>query len=264
MNLIDTHAHVDEVKDIEGAILRARRSGIRAIVGVGSDLASNRKILGLAARHPDFILPALGLHPWRLDREDIEASLGFLETNLPRCPALGEVGLDFAIATPRERQMDVFRRLLTLALQAGKPVLLHARRAWAEALEMLGTLGVPKAVFHWYSGPAEVLQRILGRGYFISATPAAEYSDRHREAIKNAPLERILLETDAPEEYRGKVSEPKDLARSLLAVSGLKWKPPEEVAAAIWNHSLKFFEIDEAKFAADAGGASGGTAKERT
>jgi len=251
MRLIDTHAHVEEIQDIAGALLRAKQSGVRAVVGVGSDFAANQKILALAVRHPNIILPALGLHPWRLDREDLEISLAFLEKNLPRCLALGEVGLDFAVSTPREKQAEVFQRLLTMAARERKPVLLHARRAWAEALELLDKFEIRRAVFHWYSGPPDVLERILARGYFISATPAAEYSARHREALKEAPLSRILLETDAPEKYRGKLSEPADLTRSLIAVSGLKGIPPEEAAAAVWKNSLEFFGIDEAKLAAD-------------
>lgn len=245
MKLMDTHAHVEEIPDIEAALLRARQSEVRAIVGVGSDFASNQKILALAARHPNFILPALGLHPWRLEHEDVETSFAFLEKHLPPCLALGEVGLDFAIATPRERQEKALKRLLTLASRQRKPVLIHARRAWAEALDLLGQVGIQKAVFHWYSGPIDVLKGILDRGYFISATPAAEYSDRHRQALQEAPLTKILLETDAPEEYRGRPSEPKDLSRSLLAVSELKGKTPEEVAVVVWKNSLDFFGIRE-------------------
>jgi TatD DNase family protein len=255
MHLIDTHAHVDEIEDIEGALVRAEQSGVRAVVGVGSGLESNRKILNLADRHPKLILPALGLHPWRLEREDLKASIAFLEEHLARSLGLGEAGLDFAVPTPQTKQTEVFRRLLSLAAREGKPVLLHARRAWAEALEQLGEFKIQKAVFHWYSGPPEILKRILDRGYFISATPAAEYSDRHREALRAAPLGQILLETDAPEKYRGRASEPCDLTRSLLAVSGVKGVPPEEVAAQAWENSLDFFGFAQEPAAGDFGGA---------
>jgi len=103
LKLIDTHAHLDEIRDLEGALTRARDAGVRAIVAVGTDLSSNEKILQLAGRFPRFILPAVGLHPWKLDGADLEANFRFLEKELPRCLALGEVGLDFAIQTPREK-----------------------------------------------------------------------------------------------------------------------------------------------------------------
>jgi TatD DNase family protein len=115
----------------------------------------------------------------------------------------------------------------------------------------LEIFGIERAVFHWYSGPLNVLKRILDRGYFISATPAAGYSDRHRQALKEAPLRQILLETDAPEKYQGKISEPKDLILSWQAVSELKNKNEGEVAATVWENSLRFFGFDPGKDSAD-------------
>jgi TatD DNase family protein len=243
LKLIDTHAHLDEMIDIDGAIQRAKDSGIQAIVGVGSDLQSNEKILHLAARYPKYVFPALGLHPWRLEREDLAKSFSFIEANLSPCIALGEIGLDFAIQTRREHQEEVLKKLLKIARRQNKPVLLHARRAWPEALKLLVEHEIPKAVFHWYSGPVDVLKKVLEHGYLISATPAAVYSDRHRQALKEAPLDRILLETDAPEVYRGKASEPKDLLVSLQAVSDLKEKRLEEIAEHILQNTQNIFNL---------------------
>jgi TatD DNase family protein len=243
LKLIDTHAHLDEIADLEGAIRRAKESGVQAIVGVGSDLQSNEKILHLTAQYPNYVFPALGLHPWRLEGEDLQESFSFIEGNLSKCLALGEIGLDFAIRTPREAQREVLRALLRIARGEAKPVLLHARRAWAETLELLVEQGISKAVFHWYSGPTDVLKQILEQGYLISATPAAMHSDRHRQALKEAPLERILLETDAPEVYQGKASEPKDLAASLQAVSELKEERMEKIAAQVLKNTLNFFSL---------------------
>ena len=127
MQLIDTHAHLDEIKDIDGALCRAKEAGIRAVIGLGSDFASNKRIIELSGRYPGYVFPALGLHPWRLESDDLEANFSLIEAELPRCLALGEVGLDFAIQTPEERQAEVLRRLLAMAVREKKPVLLHAR-----------------------------------------------------------------------------------------------------------------------------------------
>jgi TatD DNase family protein len=243
LELIDTHAHLDEIQDMPGALERARDVGIRAVVAVGSDLRSNEKILELAGRFPDFVLPALGLHPWRLATDDLEANLLLIEREIPNCVALGEVGLDFAIDTPREKQEEILSRILAVAVRMNKPVLLHARRAWDEALTLIKRYRLKKAVFHWYSGPGDVLEGIFTAGYLISATPAAAYSDRHRQAIRSAPLNRLLLETDAPEPYRGKRSEPKDLLISLSAASELHEKTKEEVAAETFRNAVEFFEL---------------------
>jgi len=244
LQLIDTHAHLDEIKDIDGALSRAKEAGIRAVVGLGSDLSSNRRILDLSGLYPGYVFPALGLHPWRIETDDLEANFSLIEKELPGCPALGEVGLDFAIKTPKDRQAEVFRRLLEIARREQKPVLLHARRAWAEALDLLKAYEVERAVFHWYSGPADILQEILARGYFISATPAAAYSEKHRRAVQMAPLNQLLLETDCPEVYRGIPSEPKDILTTLSSVSKLCGKEKEEIAIRTFTNARNFFKLN--------------------
>jgi TatD DNase family protein len=245
LDLIDTHAHLDEIEDLSGAVERAREVGIRAVVAVGSDLRSNEKILEAAGKFPGFVLPALGLHPWRLTKDDVEANFRLMEPEIPKCVAIGEVGLDFAIDTPREIQEEVFSRILAMAARLKKPVLLHARRAWEETLVLVKHHQIEKAVFHWYSGPGNVLERIVNSGYFISATPAAAYSERHRQAIRSTSLKRLLLETDAPESYRGKRSEPRDLLTSLAAVSDLQGRTREEVGAETSRNARAFFKLDD-------------------
>jgi TatD DNase family protein len=243
LKLIDTHAHLDEIKDIKGALARAKEAGIRAVVGVGADLAGNEKILELAGQYPNFVFPALGLHPWRLNKDNLQANFSLIERELPRCVALGEVGLDFAIEAPQEQQEEVLQKLLAIASREKKPVLLHARRAWVRALDLLQSFQVERAVFHWYSGPAGVLKEIFELGFYISATPAAAYSERHRRAIKGAPLGRLLLETDAPEDYQGNPSEPKDLFIALKAVSELKGQEPSAIADQTFSNAQDFFKL---------------------
>ena len=243
VRLIDTHAHLDETRDLEGALTRAREAGVQAVVAVGTELRSNEKILQMAGRFPNLVLPAVGLHPWKLEGADLEANFHLIEKELPRCLALGEVGLDFAIQTPREKQEEVFGKILAIASRERKPVLLHARRAWAEAFQIVKSFKIEKAVFHWYSGPSDLLQHIFAQGYFISATPAAAYSERHREAIQAIPLGQLLLETDCPEVYRGKPSEPKDILTTLQVVSEIKGQPAEEIAARTFLNAIEFFQL---------------------
>jgi len=242
LNLIDTHVHLDEISDIEGALERAQKVGVRAIVAVGVDLVSNEKILSLAGRYPGLVYPALGLHPWRLTSDDLEANFSLIKRELPRCLALGEIGLDFALETPQDHQREIFTRLLAIAVKARKPILLHARRSWTAVLDLIKFFQVEKAVFHWYSGPPKVLSTIFEMGYYISATPAAAYSARHRQAIQAAPLDRILLETDAPEVYQGSPSEPKDLLRTLHSVSQLRGLAAEKIADQTFSNAQKFFQ----------------------
>lgn len=243
MNLIDTHVHLDELKDLPGALQRAKEAGVKALIAVGMDFLSNKKILELSARYPNFVYPALGLHPWRIPRGQIKENLDLIREEVGKCVALGEIGLDFALETPQDYQVKVLEELLAIAHKEKKPVLLHARRAWGKTWAIIREWKIEKAVFHWYSGPLDILSKIIAAGYYVSATPAVGYSERHRQAIIAAPLERILLETDAPEAYQGVASEPKDVQRTLLEVSAAKGFAVEEVAQQTFGNAQEFFQI---------------------
>jgi TatD DNase family protein len=248
--LVDCHAHLEELAEPEAAIERAGGSGVRSIVGVGSDQESNRRILSLSGRHGEVTVhAALGIHPWRLQGRDLEQDLAFVEKNLGGAVAVGEVGLDFWLKesrkdpSHRKRQEDLFRRLLALGRELSKPVIIHARGAWEECLYLVLEERISKAVFHWYSGPLEILRELLNHGYLISATPAARYSEKHQSALREAPLERILLETDSPVMYEGKRSEPADVVRSLQAVARIKQIPEAEVAKVTTANAVRFFGL---------------------
>jgi TatD DNase family protein len=100
-----------------------------------------------------------------------------------------------------------------------------------------------RAVFHWYTGSLPILEKILSAGYFISATPALRYSPPHRDAIKYAPLESILLETDTPVVYQGMESGPKDVKVTLEEVARLKALDPSAVAKQTKDNASRFFQI---------------------
>ena len=230
--LVDTHAHLDEIEDCDAAIERARLAGVAGIIAVGQDLNSNKKTLELAARYTGYVHPALGLHPWAigsLDAAQLEENIKFIADNLHRAVALGEVGLDYdkrvLKGAGKEAQKELLGRLLALAIIHGKPVSLHSRYAWKDALEEAKTAGVKKLVFHWYTGLSSTMDELIEAGYYISATPAAEYHDEHRRAIREVPVERLLLETDCPvhygreQRYRSQLS---DVLRSLKAAAQIK------------------------------------------
>jgi len=243
MQIIDTHVHLDELKDLGGALQRAQAAGVKAIIAVGMDFLSNKKILELSAQYPNFVYPALGFHPWRISAGQIEENLDLIKKEVEGCVALGEIGLDFALETPQDYQVKVLEEILSVALKQKKPILLHARRAWGRTFELIKEWKIEKAVFHWYSGPLDILSKIIAGGYYISATPALAYSERHRQAIRAAPLERILLETDAPETYQGMASEPKDVRRTLAEVSAVKRLPTEEVAQQTFRNAQEIFQV---------------------
>jgi len=241
--LIDAHAHLEAVEPVDEAVRKAAAAGVGRIVAVGMDLESNARTLEIAARFPETVLPAVGYHPWRIKREDVEKCLQFIQDHLSQCVALGEVGLDYKVKVKKPLQREVLTRVLTLARDLDKPVVVHSRFSYERSLQMVSSAGIEKAVFHWYSGPLEILERILEQGYYISATPALAYSRFHRAAVMSAPLERILIETDSPVEYQGKKATPASLVDTLKSLSRLKAKPVGEIAAATTHNAERFFGL---------------------
>lgn len=253
--IVDSHVHLDEVEDVEEALCQARQAGAIAVIAVGQDNDSNLRVLELAEKHVGFVYPALGLHPWNLgsvDAAEVERSLRLIEDNAPRIVAIGEVGLDYhkrvRARADKQRQSEVFKALLELARRYDKPVSVHSRYAWKDSFDMVRESGVRKAVFHWYTGSLNVLQEIIGEGHLISATPAAEYHDEHRRAIKETPLESLLLETDAPVAYGRETryqSRPADVARSLAAVASLKGIDEDVVARQTTLNAMTLFDLTD-------------------
>ncbi len=241
--VIDTHVHLEEIADPEEAILEAKKAGVSAIVAVGSDLKSNEMILSFSRQYPGVIYPALGYHPEKITISGIRNHLDFLHRHLDEAVALGEVGLDYKISVPREIQEGAFEDLLELAWEKKKPVIIHSRLSHEETFESVRKHNLTKAVFHWYSGPIEVLKDLLLMGYYVSATPALSYSPKHREAIIAAPLKQILIETDAPTPYQGVVSSPAQVLQTLSELSKIKGIDLEQAALKTTQNARNFFGI---------------------
>jgi len=252
--LIDTHAHLDELKNLDLMLEDAKKAGVIAIVAVGSNHQSNIKTLEISQKHRRFVYPALGLHPWELGNLgtfEIDDNLRLIEQNIASAVAVGEIGLDYdkrvLKAASKELQKEVLARLLNIARKYAKPAIIHSRYAWKDALHLIQDAGMDKAVFHWFTGFSSVLRGIIDGGYFVSATPAAEYHEEHRRAIREAPLQRLLLETDCPVTYGREAryeSQPADILRGLEAVSQLKGIAEAKIAEQTTRNAINFFSLD--------------------
>ena len=251
--LIDTHAHLDELENVDLMLQEAQENGVIAIVAVGSDYQSNIKTLEISQRHSSFVYPALGLHPWQLanlDPSQIADNFRFIEQNIATAVAIGEIGLDYdkrvVKAVAKDWQKDILRRLLDLAGKYAKPALIHSRYAWKDAFQLVKDAGIDKTVFHWFTGFSSVLRDIMTSSYFISATPAAEYHEEHRRAVRETPLDRLLLETDCPVTYGRESkyeSKPSDVLRSLRAVAQLKGVDEATVAEQTTRNAVNLFGL---------------------
>ena len=272
MQIIDTHAHLDELEDLDLALKEASLSGIEGIVAVSMDLNSMRKNIEIKRT---FLQPriylGLGIHPGNIKEEEIKPGLEFMEEQLREANAIGEIGLDFWYKWARkdeavkEKQRKVFHRQLTMAQEKEFPVVIHSRGTWRECFEATRSLGIERAVFHWYSGPLDVLKCILEKGYFVSATPSLAYSPQSREAISHAPIEQTLIETDCPVFYYdpekfpsessllkegkakdpqlGFIAQPKDVLRTLTAYCELKKINKDKALSILNDNAKRFFGI---------------------
>jgi TatD DNase family protein len=249
--LVDSHAHLEEMEDLDSAIERARQSGVVAIVAVGSDYETNNQVLEIAGKYGSLVYPALGFHPWKLepDASSIERNLQFIEDNIKNAVAIGEVGLDYKKdlikKANKDLQKEVLKSVLALAKRYDKAVAFHSRYAWRDSFNLVKESQVEKVVFHWYAGPLNVLKDILRGGYFVSATLAVEYHEEHRRVLKESTLENLLLETDSPVIYRGHRAEPADVARVLNSVAEFKGLPPDIIASKTTENALRFYGIND-------------------
>ncbi len=249
MRLVDTHAHLSDLEDREGVIRRAREAGIEAIVAVGGNLETSRATLAWADDYEGYVYPAVGIHPTEWMGDNVDVTLSFIDTHIDRCVAVGEIGLDYwnrearKSEAVRERQKEIYVRQLGIAVEHGKPASVHGRGAWEDALGLAREHGPDRIIFHWFSGPQEVLRGALDSGYMISATPAAEFSRDHRAALSEAPLESIVIETDSPVSYHGKRAEPSDILLTLRSLAELKGASEKDVAEVTTLNAERFFNL---------------------
>ena len=258
--MIDTHAHLDQLENIQEALREASIAGVKGIVAVSMDAASCQKNFEIKqkSKSPEIYL-AMGMHPSEADLQDLPQCIELIKGHQAQLKAVGEIGLDFWYKWVRkdqqkkDEQREVFRTLLKLAKELNLPAVIHSRGAWRECLETAKETGIKKAVFHWYSGPVDVLKEILDQGYFVSASPSLAYSPQSREAILESPIEQTLIETDCPVYFQGSETEPgfqaqpKDVFRTLKAYCALKNVREQETLKQFNGNAEEFFGINLGK-----------------
>jgi len=219
--LVDVHCHLLgshlEEQKLQATLDRARASGVGGFVAVGTDLEDSRQVLALAHRTPD-IQACLGVHPHEAKTWGPDTSLA-LETLVqdPSVRFVGETGLDWHYDfSPREAQESAFREQIRMAKRVRKPLMVHTREAPEETLRVLEEEGAQevRGIIHCFSEDLPFARRALDLGFYLSFSGILTF--KKAEAIQEvaawAPLDRILVETDAPylapAPHRGKTNEP--------------------------------------------------------
>ncbi len=247
--LIDSHVHIEGFSDPASLMQNCIDAGIDGVLCVGGDIESSKKVLSIAESYPGYYFPAIGVHPYSFLKNDQSEAVEFITDNIGNCVALGEVGLDYAYDFAkhkdiRARMRTYLEALLGIAASFDKPVSMHSRSAYKDTLKLATDAGV-KGVFHWYDGPIHTLRELLDAGYYVSATPSVEYSKGARAVMLEAPLERILVETDSPVYLRSldRQSSPLDVVRVVDALAELKGLDAGEVARVTTRNAERLFGL---------------------
>ena len=253
--LFDTHAHLhfpDFTSDLPDVLTRARAAGVSRMVTIGTDVATSQAAIAIASREAD-VWAAVGIHPHDAGDAD-EAAFAEIATlaRQSRVVAVGEIGLDFfRNLSPRDAQERVFRRLLALGRDVGKPVLIHCRDAHEDVLRILAEehVGEIGGIMHCFSGDVAIARRCLDLGLLISLAGPVTYPNARAlpDVARLVPVDRLVIETDCPflppQGYRGKRNEPSYLALTATRVAELRGEPLEALAARLSDNARRLFKI---------------------
>lgn len=248
---IDSHCHLDLMKtDVDEIMTAARAVGIERVVQIGIDVPSSRWSAGLAASRSD-VWAAVAVHP----NEAYAASDDEWEeiarlASQPRVVAIGETGLDHFRTEDAgwDVQEESFRRHIAIAKQSGKAVMIHDRDAHSDVLRVLESEGVPeRVIFHCFSGDARFARQCADRGYVMSFAGNVTFKNAQdlRDAAAVAPLDQLLVETDAPfltpMPHRGAPNSPYLVPLTLRAIAEVKGLDEADVAAAVVSTAARVF-----------------------
>jgi TatD DNase family protein len=249
----DTHAHYDDEafdEDRDELLASLPGRGVELIVIPGQDGENSRRVVAIAEKYP-YVYAAVGWHPHEADSfgEDGPALLRALAKH-EKVVAVGEIGLDYHYDyASRPVQRRVFETQLELSEELGLPAVVHDREAHGDMLDIIRRHPAARGVFHCWSGSPEMAAELLKRGWYLSFTGSVTFKNARMglETLAITPMERIMLETDAPYlapvPHRGKRNDSTLLPHTAAVIAGVKGLSIEEVASLTAENGKRFFGI---------------------
>lgn len=258
--LVDIHCHLDHeyFKDkLNDVIKRARQANVNCILTSGVNKESNRKVLGIARKY-NIVRASLGLYPidaLKLEKEaeglardavptDADEDIDFIRKNKADVFAIGEIGLDYSLAKDKAaQQKEIFLKMLHLAEQIKKPVIIHSRKAEADALEILQSSKLKKVVMHCFTAKMSLVKKAYDLGFLLSIPPVITRLQHFQNVVKEMPLTYLLTETDAPylSPFREKRNEPAFVAETIRKIAEIKGITKEETENIIFSNFQRTF-----------------------
>ncbi len=251
--MIDTHCHLDFPEfdtDREEVLKRAETAGVTQLLNPGCNLETSRRAVALAD-YVSSVVAAVGVHPH--DAAEIaESTIAELKklAQTEHVVAIGEIGLDyFKLRNDKATQLAAFLKQLALAEELNKPVIIHSREADADMLNVLTRFGKIPGVFHCFGGGVAFAEQILAQDFYLGFTGICTFpkADNIREVIKITPLEKILVETDAPflapNTQRGQRCEPAFVVEVVQKIAEIKNLELAAVEKATTENAKRLFGL---------------------
>jgi len=236
--LVDSHTHLyefnpDELRSFGGIIL----------VSVAEDVKSSETVVKLAEEYGN-VTPCVGIHPWNVDKvppSDVKLIEDIVKGGDVRC--LGEVGLDLKF-TPNtiDRQRRFFEEFLRMAKEYDLVLNIHSPDAWREVYDMVTRVDVDKVIFHWYTGPLDLIGDVTEQGYYISVNAALKIQEKSRRVAEVVPLRFMLTESDGPYEYRGIRLTPLMIRELVPEIAKIKGVDAATVEDSVYFNYTKLFK----------------------
>lgn len=265
----DCHTHVNFAAfkdDAEASIKRAQDAGV-GMITVGTQYDTSADAVKVAEAHDD-VYAAIGLHPIHSTKsyhDENELGEGGKEFTSrgeifdaakyealaasPKVVAIGECGLDYyrLEGDTKKTQEEAFVQQIEMANRLGKPLMLHIRNAYEDALALLKAHAKVKGDVHFFAGDWDIAKRFLDFGFTLSFTGVLTFAREYDEVVRNAPLDMLLTETDAPyvapKPYRGKRNEPAYVVEVAKAIAGIRGEPLETVEAQLAANARRVFGL---------------------
>jgi len=260
MRFVDAHIHLSDPEysgKIDDIVKNAKQVGVVVMVSNSMNLDTCKLSLKLAEEHASLIYAALGIHPWNVNQlkpDELERTVDFIlqnGTDRRRVVAIGEVGLDPQYAKRKQRrelQAEVFHEMLRLAEKLDLPVIVHSRWSAQKIIEILLSYRLNGVLWHWFSGPLDVLPKIVERGDYVSEGPPVVFSPRIQEVVRLLPLQRLLTETDGPVRFYGpfkdRLTTPIFIPEVVKAVAAVKNATEGDVADQVQSNFSRLFRVE--------------------
>jgi TatD DNase family protein len=251
--IIDTHCHLyleDFKNNIDDILQRAREAGVKQFYLPAIDSATHQLMIDLSGKYPSECIPMMGLHPCSV-RENYKEELNVANEwiNKKKFAAIGEIGLDYYWDTSfKDQQVEAFNIQINWALENQLPIVIHSRNSLDDCIKIVeeNQNGNLNGIFHCFSGSREQAEEIIGLGFYLGIGGVLTYKNAGlAEVVAELPLEKIVLETDAPYltpvPFRGKRNESSYLKYVIEKLADLKSVTEEEVARITTANAQNIF-----------------------